>query len=431
MVTTPWGPSDSLAERRTSGKRASREEARLDQRQRLLGAMVASCETKGFEATTVQDLLEISGLSRGTFYEHFTDKLSCFRSAVVSILQDAKSLVEHQLHRRGDPEERALAALDAFVSLVVAQPAAARLCFVHAYVAGEDGLEPVRQTTAAKVTLGNEILAEMPGREGLPLDLGRAIIAGFYRVFYDRLQRHQEGELPELIGGLWRWAMSYSPPPRPLPSAPTRRPVRNGVGTLPPFATRDPEQRIIRAFATVVAAKGYGATTIADVAASGSISQTTFYEYFHSKAELMTAALDSSGAQMLSATLPRARRAGDWMQAVRVTAEASLAFLASEPTFAELRVRAVYEAGPEAISLREQTGAQMLEAVIRPSFKTAPRVDPLTLEATFGAINGLTYEQLRRGGAESLPEIGPLLTYVSLAPLLATDTAYRVAAGEG
>lgn len=431
MVMTPWGPSEKLREQRLSGSGVSREEARANQRQRLYGAMVACCETEGYEATSVADLLEVSGVSRGTFYEHFEGKLACFEATIEAILHDVIVAINNRLHGEGDAEARALAAFDAFVALVVAQPAAARLAFVHAYAAGEPGLEPVRQTIETIVEIGQAILDEMPGREAVPRELARAVIGGFYRIFYERLESGREAELPSLVEGMWRWAMSYETPPQPLGPSGRRRALPTRTAAMPPFAAADPEQRIIRAFAAVVAEKGYAGTTIADVAAAGSFSQSTFYAHFADKADVMAAALDASGAQMLAATLPAARRAPDWAHAVRVVAGTTLTFLATEPGFAELRIFAVYAAGPAAIAQREDTGAQMLQEIIGPVFSGVPELDPLVLEGIFGAINGISYEQLRTGGPASLPDAAPLVTYVALTPLIGAETACEIANGDG
>ncbi len=120
----------------------------------------------------------------------------------------------------------------------------------------------------------------------MPAELLRGIIGGLYQVIYGRLRERREAELPDLVPGLWEWTMSFPPPPRPL-RRPGRLIVSRPIPTAPPFASYSAEQRIIRGFAVAVAAKGYPATTIADIAAAASISQTTFYEHFDGKAEAL------------------------------------------------------------------------------------------------------------------------------------------------
>ena len=48
-----------------------------------------------------------------------------------------------------------------------------------------------------------------------------------------------------------------------------------------------------------VSAKGYAATTIADIAAEAGVSKRTFYEHFDSKAECLIALYEAASRQAL------------------------------------------------------------------------------------------------------------------------------------
>src|SRR5215475_10944294 len=62
MVVTPWGDSDSLRDRKLQPVRgAPVDEVRQNQRERLFAAMVACVAERGFAATTVEGLVELSG----------------------------------------------------------------------------------------------------------------------------------------------------------------------------------------------------------------------------------------------------------------------------------------------------------------------------------------------------------------------------------
>lgn len=428
MLVTPWGDADTLRERRLPpGRSGDRAAARREQRERLFAALVASCVQRGFEATSVEDLLRTSGVSRATFYEQFEDKADCFRAATEEIVAGAIGAITEQLDGDGDAEGRARAALAAFVAIVVEQPAAARMCLVESYAAGEVGMEPIRRAFDNIVLLAQGAAAQMPGRAEAPRELVRGIVAGIYQVIYGRLLAHREAELPGLVPQLWDWAMSFPSPPSPL-RRPGRLIVAKPVSPAPPFASYSPEQRIIRGFAAAVARRGYPATTIADVAAAASISQTTFYEYFDGKAEVLMAALDSSGAQLISAVMPAVRRIEDWRTAVRIGFEEICGFFAAEPDFASLRMVDVYAAGPKAIADRDATGHQIVECLLRPAAEhggVAP--SPLVLEATIGAILGLFFETAQRGKTADLPRLTPFLTYFSLAPFIGAEEATEVA----
>src|SRR5690348_16748478 len=75
MVRTPWGDASRLREMTLPpGRGTNAEEAAQNHRERLFGALVATVAEKGYEATTVADLVELSGVSRSAFYKHFGDK---------------------------------------------------------------------------------------------------------------------------------------------------------------------------------------------------------------------------------------------------------------------------------------------------------------------------------------------------------------------
>src|ERR1700753_2803987 len=112
MLQTPWGDADTLRERRLPpGRSGDRDAARRDQRERLFAALVASCDEKGYDATSVEDLLRTSGVSRATFYEQFDDKLDCFRAAQEEMIGAAIAAVADELGGEGDAVQRPRAAL--------------------------------------------------------------------------------------------------------------------------------------------------------------------------------------------------------------------------------------------------------------------------------------------------------------------------------
>src|SRR5215207_712899 len=88
MVETPWGDAASLRERKLRpGRGTPRQEAERNQRERLFAAMVATVAEKGYEATTVADLVKLSGVSRSAFYKHFEDKQGCFLAAIEAMVE--------------------------------------------------------------------------------------------------------------------------------------------------------------------------------------------------------------------------------------------------------------------------------------------------------------------------------------------------------
>ncbi len=113
------------------------EEVLRDQRERLVDAVPRVVAERGYEATSVADIVKAAAVSRNAFYKNFADKQECFSTAhdagherLLEILMrpcDAAATIEERV-------ERSLAVgLDAMAS----DPDMARLLFVEAPSAGE------------------------------------------------------------------------------------------------------------------------------------------------------------------------------------------------------------------------------------------------------------------------------------------------------
>lgn len=422
-MRTPWGNSDTLRERRLRpGQRLPPEEVARNQRERLFAALVAIVAEKGYETTRVEDLLDLSGVSRSAFYEHFSDKQDCLLAAVDAFLEPTvREIVDDDSQPHG--EARARQVLDALIDRIVDQPAAARMCFVDVFAAGEPAIEQFDRAIDAFQAFVAASYREMPGHEEMPPEIVRAVVGGMRKVMHTRLYRGDQDELCELEPQLWDWAVSYEAPPEPL-----RRPRSRPGGPAHGADGYDQAERILRALAAVVAEKGYQAMTVGDVASRASISLSTFYANFPDKEEAMLAAVDSGSAQMLATTLPAFRRANDWPQAVRSAIGSMFAFAAAEPEYTTLGAVDIYAAGKRALAQRDQV-IEGMQALLNPGYERSPEVPSVAAEAIGGAIYSLIYDQVKRKGAETMPEIAPLATYVILAPFIGAEEACAVANG--
>jgi AcrR family transcriptional regulator len=247
------------------------------------------------------------------------------------------------------------------------------------------------------------------------------MIGGLLKVVQKRLYSDKAEELPELAGQIADWWLSYPTPPGPL-EAPRRRGRK-----ARPFAERQaiahPPERVLRALAATVAKKGYKATTVAEVVDRASTSQRLFYGHFENKEEALLAALDSGSAQMLAAVLPAFRRANSWQESVRAAYEAMLAFGIEEPEYTQLGAVEMYTAGKRALQTRDSVMAG-LEELLMPGFELAPDTPPIAPEAIGGAIYALINQQVKTKGPESMPELAPMATYITLAPFAGAKEAY-------
>jgi AcrR family transcriptional regulator len=101
MTQNSWGQADDLRVRRLRpGYRLPRESVERNRRWRLLGSRVAVVAERGYEATTVSHVVEVSGVSRTAFYRLFANQEECFVAAVDEILEFAIGAIAEAWGRR-------------------------------------------------------------------------------------------------------------------------------------------------------------------------------------------------------------------------------------------------------------------------------------------------------------------------------------------
>jgi AcrR family transcriptional regulator len=140
VKSTPW-VGDPLPRGR---HKLPRETVRASQRERLLRAMGELVGERGYEATTVPDVIAAARVSSNTFYGLFDDKVDCF---IALCEQLGDELFDRLASVSDEPEtlDAALAALDegirVYLSWWTDQPALARSYFVELPVAGKRAIE--------------------------------------------------------------------------------------------------------------------------------------------------------------------------------------------------------------------------------------------------------------------------------------------------
>ena len=92
-------------------------------RERLIAAIAAAIEEKGYRDTTVADVVRIARTSRRNFYEHFADRDACFL-ALFDATNDAMMRQITDAVRPDEPLDRQVdQAVYAYIGNVAAQPA--------------------------------------------------------------------------------------------------------------------------------------------------------------------------------------------------------------------------------------------------------------------------------------------------------------------
>lgn len=398
-------------------------EVRRSQRERLFAAMVAWVSEKGYAETSVADLVSMSGVSSRSFYDIFGDKASCLTETVEAMLETwPRPPVSNT--GRGDFESKVRSDYAMLAELVASQPAAAKLCLIDAFAAGEGALAPLDRAIGSYEELTVERCKESPKRAAIPEQMIAARLGGVLELARSRLLAGTEQELPALGEEIAALLAAERPPPEPLRSGSRAAKSRGEEIEVPDHA-----ERAIRAFAVLVSERGYAASNVDDTVTRAGMTGRTFYANFRDKEDVMAAAIESTCAQVLAAVRPAFSRHSGWAEGLGAGIAAMLNFLASRPALAELLCVEVYAAGGAAVQRRAR-GLAPLGALI----ESGPRgsdTAPVVHELLVGSLLTLLHREVKRFGASALPGLAPICIYMTLAPLVGAERACEVANGGG
>jgi AcrR family transcriptional regulator len=174
-----------------------REIVERSQRERLMAAVVRVTTAKGYEATTVADVLEEAGVGRESFYELFSDKRECMLAAHAILMDELDGKVRAAYLKPGAWEERVTDALAAALQWFAADPAVSRFTLVELAAVGPVSRERFRDEFGRFVELLDEGLKTTP-RPQLPEANGLAVSATLARV-YEEVVNDRTASLPSLL----------------------------------------------------------------------------------------------------------------------------------------------------------------------------------------------------------------------------------------
>ncbi len=177
----------------------------------------------------------------------------------------------------------------------------------------------------------------------------------------------------------------------------------------------------------VVAERGYGATTVADLTREAGISRTTFYAMFADKEACFLAAYDGVVDALIKRIATAYEAEERWPRRARAGLAALLEALASEPDVARLALVEVGAAGPAA-QRRYRAALQRLTPLFEEGRDFAPGGRGLpanTSRMAIGAVAGLIADELAEGRAEYLESLLSDLLFATLVPYIGPAAAAR------
>ncbi len=166
--------------------------------------MLNAAAELGYLGTNVQDVIDRAGISRPTFYEHFSNKEDCFLAAFDTSAERLRKRVEAAALGGGDTwRERVRLSLESLLRFASREPDTARTIVVEA-----------RSASAAAIKRRVELMDDFArclqsGAEELIPDSGfqspttaSGIVGGVESILYSRLCKQEYDQLESLLPSL-------------------------------------------------------------------------------------------------------------------------------------------------------------------------------------------------------------------------------------
>lgn len=184
----------------------SRAEVIANQRGRIFTGLAAAVAYHGYEDTKITDIVELAGLSRATFYEHFPSKEACFEAAYGDGVERLEAAVSTAAGGEVEWPARVSAGLRAGLRFLAADPDLAHLLLVESLAAAR----PARLEHERSLGRLAEALRQPHGDagEGISEETARLLAGGLASHLSGRVLAGEAERLPEHHDLLLRYLLA-------------------------------------------------------------------------------------------------------------------------------------------------------------------------------------------------------------------------------
>jgi AcrR family transcriptional regulator len=182
---------------------------RAVQRERLLMAAVRAAAELGYRGMNVQDVIDRAGVSRPTFYEHFTNKDDCFVAAFDTGAARLRTRIEEESALGGDVwRDRLRRGLAALLDFTRTEPDIARTVIVEARAAdAATVMHRVALLDYFTACIDAQVREHLAGAGDHSPLTAAAVVGGVEALLYSRIARGEPTDLAALLPTLMYFAV--------------------------------------------------------------------------------------------------------------------------------------------------------------------------------------------------------------------------------
>jgi AcrR family transcriptional regulator len=417
----------------------------LSGRLRLQAATADTVAERGYNATTIEDIVKRAGVSRRSFRRQFATKDQCLLAAFDAFAQQVYARVvssyRHAADGPGTSAESLHSAIETLMRIVATRPAPSWMCLVEARGAGRFGPDRCQSAETYFARLLTTALPPVEEDQPLAAEVAIALVGGIWHVAYRHLMTDSGDRLPALTGQLVDWIFTYADRPlshvtgnghrsradrlTPYTGTAPQPPTADGVAVElaePPMPHRDRKrQEILHGVAATIRARGYQAGTIHDAALHAGVSTTTFYHYFSSKNQAILLACDQWTRRALRIATESCARAATPAIGIRDAIGSLVRSMQEDPNMAHLVMLDSLALGSQAREFHDRTILGLADLCT--SAFGLSGIDEVTLQATTGAVWSILRSYASRFAAGPQPDPTAGLTLLALTPFIGLEAA--------
>ena len=167
----------------------------------ILTAIIRVVGAKGYEDTSVADVIEEAGTSRTTFYKHFEDKHDCFLAAYEMLVEQIFGEVIERCDDGAPWLARVTEGLTTIVDRFAVDPQLARTAVVEVAAAGADARQ-LHWNAISRFTEYLDAGRELAGDRELPENISLMSAGAVSGLIFDELLGGRADRLPDLLPDL-------------------------------------------------------------------------------------------------------------------------------------------------------------------------------------------------------------------------------------
>lgn len=177
---------------------------RTIQRERLIAAILNAVADLGYLETNVQDVIDRAGVSRPTFYEHFSNKEDCFLAAFDTSAERLQKKIDGAARKGGAVwRDRVRYALEALLRFATREPDIARTMVVEARAASSTAVRRrVELMDHFAGCLDSQAQELLPPTASHTKVTASGIVGGVESLLYSRLCKQEYDQLEALLPSL-------------------------------------------------------------------------------------------------------------------------------------------------------------------------------------------------------------------------------------